>query len=78
MICASCKKPKSELHYKNSELLPGVKLMMCQSCIDLKYEPRHIVIIASRSYGSNNEKVRDFIIKRRYLGEEITGMELIA
>jgi hypothetical protein len=75
MKCSSCNKSKAELHYKNSELLPGVKNLMCQSCIDLKFEPRHMIIIASRSYGA--DKVRDFIVKRRYIGDEITGLEMM-
>ena len=75
MNCYSCGKQKEELHSKNSELLPGVKLLMCKSCIEAKYEPRHVIIIASRSFGA--EKVRNFIVNRRYLGEEITGVELI-
>lgn len=76
MICYSCNKQKNELHPKKSELLDGVVSLMCQSCIDMRYEPRWIVVLAARSKGA--ESVRDFILKRRYLGNEILANELIA
>jgi hypothetical protein len=49
--------------------------MMCQTCIDNKFEPRWIVILAGRTYGV--DKVRDFILKRRYVGKEIFATDLI-
>lgn len=76
MLCYSCGKQKSELHPKRSSLISGVSLLMCQSCIDLKLEPRWVIILAGRQ--NDPSHVRDFIIKRRYLGKEITANELIA
>ena len=76
MKCYSCNKDKDKLHPKKSELLDGVISLMCQTCIDLKYEPRWVVVLAARSKGA--EKVKDFVIKRRYLGNEIMGNELLA
>ena len=49
---------------------------MCQTCLDSKYEPRWIIILAGRQ--NDPSHVRDFIVKRRYLGKEITANELIA
>jgi hypothetical protein len=74
--CYSCNKQKNELHPKKSELLDGVVSLMCQTCIDLKYEPRWIIVLTGRSKGADS--VRDFIVKRRYLGNDILAHELIA
>ena len=75
MKCYSCNKQKNELHPKKSELLDGVVSMMCQSCIDLRYEPRWIIVLAGRSKGADT--VKEFITKRRYLGNEILANELL-
>lgn len=74
--CYSCDKQKNELHPKKSELIDGVMCLMCQMCIDAKYEPRWVIILAARSKGA--DIVRDFIVKRRYIGKEILANELIA
>lgn len=76
MECQCCKKQKHQLHPKKSDVLKGVVLLMCQSCIDAGYEPRAMVILAGRSNGPAS--VKEFIIKRRYLGAEILAHELIA
>lgn len=76
MICYSCGKNKNELHPCKSSLLNGVNVLMCQTCIDSKYEPRWVVVLAGRTFGSDH--VRDFIVKRRYIGKEIFANELIA
>jgi len=74
--CYSCGKQKNELHNKKSELLSGVNFLSCQMCIDSKFEPRWVIVLAARSKGADT--VRDFIIKRRYIGNEILANELIA
>jgi hypothetical protein len=76
MKCYSCQKSKNELHPKKSEILDGVVALMCQTCIDAKYEPRWIIVLGGRQKGP--EAVRDYIIKRRYIGNEILATELIA
>jgi hypothetical protein len=76
MKCYSCNKQKNGLHPKKSELLHGVISLLCQTCIDAKYEPRWVIVLAARSKGADT--VREFIIKRRYLGNEILANELIA
>lgn len=76
MKCYSCGKQKNELHPKKSELIDGVSSLMCQSCIDSKFEPRWVIVLCARAKGPNS--VRDFIIKRRYLGKEILANELIS
>jgi len=76
MKCYSCNKQKQELHPKKSELLDGVISLLCQTCIDAKFEPRWVVVLAARSKGADS--VRDFIIRRRYVGKDILANELIA
>lgn len=75
MLCQSCEKSKAQLFSKNSNIINDIGLVLCQSCIDAKYEPRWIIILAGRSYGP--EAVRNYITSRRYLGREITASELI-
>lgn len=76
MLCQSCEKPKNQLFSKNSNIISDIGLVMCQSCIDSKYEPRWIIILAGRSNGP--EYVKEYISKRRYVGREITANELIS
>lgn len=76
MLCYSCGKPKNDLNSKKSTLLPGIVLLMCSTCIDSKFEPRWVIILAARS--NDASFVRDFIVKRRYVGNEISGSELIS
>jgi hypothetical protein len=76
MLCYSCGMQKNELQPKKSSIMDGIQLFMCQSCIDSKYEPRWVVILAGRQKGP--DVVRDFIVKRRYVGRSISAEELIA
>jgi len=76
MQCFSCGKQKNELFPKKSELLSGIMLYMCQSCLDLKFEPRWVIVLAGRKIGA--ESVKDFIIKKRYEGRKIDAEELMA
>jgi hypothetical protein len=48
---------------------------MCETCVSSKFEPRWAVILAGRQFGS--DAVRDFILKKRYVGEEISASELL-
>lgn len=76
MQCYSCGKQKNELKPKKSDIMNGVALFMCQLCIDSKFEPRWVIILGGRQNGA--ESVRDYIIKRRYVGRAISAEELIA
>ena len=75
ILCYSCNKTKNKLSVKQSILMP-INLFMCQTCIDNKFEPRWVIILAARS--NDAAYVRDFIVKRRYVGNEISGSELIS
>ena len=76
MLCYSCGKDKNELHPKKSAILNGVNVLMCQSCIELKHEPRWLIILAGRQKGP--EHVREYVIKHLYTGRQITAEEIVA
>jgi hypothetical protein len=76
MLCFSCGKQKNELQPQKSDILDGVMLFMCQTCIENKYEPRWVIIMGGRQNGTDS--VRDYIVKRRYVGRPISAEELIA
>lgn len=75
MKCFSCNKQKNQIFAKKSDIIDDVTNYMCQLCIDSKFEPRWIIVLAGRSLGT--DCIRDFIVKRRYLGPDITAQELI-
>jgi hypothetical protein len=74
ILCYSCNKTKNQLNVRKSSLLP-ISLLMCDTCITSKFEPRWLVIIAGRQNGA--EAVREFILKKRYIGSDISASELL-
>jgi hypothetical protein len=74
ILCYCCNKTKNKLNVKKSILMP-INLLMCETCISSKFEPRWVVILAGRQLGS--EAVREFIIKKRYVGNDIIASELL-
>jgi hypothetical protein len=74
VLCYSCNKSKNELSVKKSALLP-INLLLCHSCTDNKLEPRWTIILAGRQFGS--DFVKEFIIKKKYCGNEISASELL-
>jgi hypothetical protein len=74
ILCYSCNKNKNQLTAKKSILLP-VTLLMCETCISSKFEPRWVVILSGRQNGP--ESVRDFVLKKRYVGDDISASELL-
>jgi hypothetical protein len=74
ILCYSCSKTKNQLNAKRSSLLP-INLLMCETCITSKFEPRWLIILAGRSNGA--DYVRDYVLKKRYVGNEISASELL-
>jgi len=74
VLCYSCNKTKNQLNLRKSTLLP-INLLMCETCVSSKFEPRWVIILSGRQYGS--EFVRDFVVKKRYCGNDITASELL-
>ena len=74
VLCYSCNKNKHKLNLKKSSLFP-INLLLCESCISAKFEPRWTIILAGRQHGSDS--VKEYIVKRRYEGAEISASELL-
>jgi hypothetical protein len=74
VLCYSCNKTKNKLSVKKSALFQ-INLLMCETCVASKFEPRWAVILAGRQFGS--DAVRDFVLKKRYVGDEISASELL-
>jgi NMD protein affecting ribosome stability and mRNA decay len=74
ILCYSCNKSKNKLSMQKSILMP-INLFMCQTCIESKFEPRWVIILAGRSNG--HEFVKELIQKKKYVGQEITASELL-
>jgi hypothetical protein len=74
ILCYSCNKTKNKLNVRKSILIP-INLLMCETCISSKFEPRWVVILAGRQLGS--DAVKEFIVKKKYIGNEIAASELL-
>lgn len=74
-ICQSCNQPRAELYNKNSKIMPGVSLLLCNSCITQKFEPRWIIILHGRQHGISS--VAEYVQKHRYVGEEIEARNFL-
>jgi hypothetical protein len=74
ILCYCCNKTKNKLNVRKSILMP-INLLMCETCIASKFEPRWVIILAGRQLGS--EAVKEFIIKKRYAGNDIIASELL-
>jgi hypothetical protein len=73
ILCYSCNKSKNKLSVKRSTLFP-INLLMCETCIVSKFEPRWAIILSGRQNGPDS--VRELILKKRYVGDEISASEL--
>jgi hypothetical protein len=74
VLCYSCNKTKSKLNLKRSNLFP-INLLMCETCISSKFEPRWVIVIAGRQQGP--DAVREYVLKKKYEGSEISASELL-
>jgi hypothetical protein len=74
ILCYSCNKSKNQLNARKSTLIP-INLLMCETCVSSKFEPRWVIILAGRQFGSDH--VKEFVVKRRYIGEPILADELL-
>jgi hypothetical protein len=74
ILCYCCNKTKNSLSAKKSTLL-NINLLLCETCIYNKLEPRWVVILAGRQNG--HEFVKEHVSKKRYPGDEILASELL-
>jgi len=75
IICYSCRSNKSKISATSSNLLKGINLLMCSTCIDKKLEPRWAIVISARLGGA--EKIKDYVLNKRYIGDDIVASELL-
>ncbi|AXG66255.1 hypothetical protein SEA_ANNADREAMY_164 [Streptomyces phage Annadreamy] len=75
VVCACCGRQHNELRAQNSRLIAGNKFFACPSCKADKKEPRAYVILVGRASGPDS--VTDYILNRRYCGDEILAKELV-
>jgi hypothetical protein len=73
ILCYSCNKSKNKLSVRKSILIP-INLLMCETCISSKFEPRWVIILSGRQLGP--DAVKEFIVKKRYIGTDIAASEL--
>jgi hypothetical protein len=50
-------------------------MFVCNDCFENKYEPRWLVIITAQEDGVS--AVQDFLINKKYIGNEIPAVDLI-
>lgn len=74
VLCYCCNKTKNSLSAKKSTLL-SINLLLCETCINDRLEPRWVVILAGRQNG--HEFVKEYVSKKRYPGDEILASELL-
>ena len=76
LVCDSCKSNRAKIGVRESTLLPGVKLFMCEVCVASGFEPRWIIVLSAASNGLNG-LLTSFISKRKYIGKTITAEEIL-
>jgi hypothetical protein len=74
-VCSSCKRQKYEVHGYDSVLVPGMKLLMCKTCMNKGFEPRHLIILAARSGGL--KAASPYIVNNRYIGDKILAQDIL-
>jgi hypothetical protein len=74
ILCYSCNKSKNNLVVRKSILLP-INLFICETCISSKFEPRWVIILSGRQNGLDH--IKEYILKKRYIGKEIAATEVI-
>lgn len=75
--CEVCniQRAPGEIHPRESRLLKGTTLLICNKCEADKKEPRSFIIIVARTKGF--AAVADYIKYNRYEGNVITAREVI-
>lgn len=74
VACAVCRKHKFQLRTRRSKL-SGKQMFVCNDCFSGKYEPRWLIIITGQTEGI--EAVQEYLLGHKYVGAEITAVDLI-
>jgi len=74
--CEVCNMQRApgEIHSRESRLLKGTRLLICNKCDVAKKEPRGFIIIVAQTRGA--DAVADYIKNERYVGKPITAKEI--
>lgn len=72
--CAVCQRNKHQLRNRKSKL-NGQVMFVCNDCFAGKYEPRWLIIITAQDDGI--QAVQDYLINRKYVGDEIPAVDLV-
>lgn len=73
--CYSCEEFRSDIVVNKSKIFKNLNLLMCKRCSTSMYEPRWVIVLAGRQYGS--DLVKTYVIDHLYHGEEISATELL-
>jgi hypothetical protein len=50
-------------------------LFICETCTASKFEPRWVIILSGRQNGL--DFIKEYILKKKYIGKEIAATEVI-
>jgi hypothetical protein len=50
-------------------------MFVCNDCFENKYEPRWLIIITGQNEGM--EKIADYLLHHKYVGDEIAAADLV-
>lgn len=73
-VCSSCGKQKEHLTVTKSQLYKSMRLYMCATCIENKYEPKYLILLHGHQHG--RESVASYLEAKRYYGDEILAKDL--
>ena len=75
-MCHSCDLPKASLEKRKSKIT-GMDILICATCIERGYEPRHLLIIGYHSSEAIRKRAISFIKNHSYVGETIALTEVL-
>ena len=75
-LCNSCDLPKASLEKRKSRIT-GMDILICATCIEKGYEPRHLLIIGYHSSEPIRRKAINLIKNHLYVGETIALTEVL-
>lgn len=75
-ICNSCDQQKASLERKRSKIT-GMEIMICATCVERGFEPRHLLIIGYHSSEPIRKKAITLIKNHLYVGETIALTEVL-
>lgn len=76
LLCQGCSLQKAHLKRVHSKLIPEIELNMCQMCLNLKHEPRWLIILAAVQFGMTDEIIK-YIRENRYTGSKILAEDIV-